>query len=51
VKPIDLAFACELELDLTIELEAKFHANAVDHGDFLNLNEVNFFFLLCVGGW
>jgi len=44
VKPIDLAFACELELDLTIELEAKFHADAVDHDDFLNLNEVKFFF-------
>jgi len=44
VKPIDLAFACELELELTIELEAKFHANAIDHDDFLNLNEVKFFF-------
>ncbi len=40
VKPIDLASICELELDLTIELEAKFYVDAVDHDDFLNLNEV-----------
>ncbi len=44
MKPIDLACTCELELDLTTELEAKFHADAIDHDDFLDLNEVfNFF--------
>jgi hypothetical protein len=44
VKPIDLASICELELDLTTKLEAKFHADAVDHDDFLDLNEVFKFF-------
>jgi hypothetical protein len=40
LKPIDLASICELELDLTTNLEVKFHADAVDHDDFLDLNEV-----------
>jgi len=44
VKPIDLASTCELELNLTTELEAKFHADVVDHDDFLDLNEVFKFF-------
>jgi len=40
LKPIDLASICELELDLTTNLEVKFPADAVDHDDFLDLNEV-----------
>jgi hypothetical protein len=40
VKPIDLASTCEFELDLITKLEVEFHVDAVDHDDFLDLNEV-----------
>jgi hypothetical protein len=46
VKSTNLTFTCELELNLMVELEAKFHDDVVDHNDFLDL--ISFFILLCI---
>jgi hypothetical protein len=48
VKPTNLAFACEVKLNLTTELEAKFQ-NDIDCEDFLNPYNVCLFF--CANNW
>jgi len=40
----DLTFACEVESNLTTELEVEFHDGRIDHNDLFDLNEVFHFF-------
>lgn len=44
MNPINFASTCEIVLDLTMELEAKFQ-DEVDGEHFLDLNEFSYFFL------
>jgi hypothetical protein len=48
MKPIDFALACEVESNLTMELEVEFQ-DEVHCEDFLNLNETLYF--LYASGW
>jgi hypothetical protein len=50
VKSINLTFACEVELDLTTELEVEFHDGKIDRNDLFDLNEVFQIFFLCASG-
>jgi hypothetical protein len=46
MKPIDFASAFEMELNLTMELEAEFQ-DEIDYECFLDLNEIVYIFSLC----
>jgi hypothetical protein len=48
MKPIDLTFACEMELDLTMELEHEFQ-DIINCKDLLDMNEFIYSFFLYVG--
>jgi hypothetical protein len=50
VESTNLAFACEVESNLTMELEVKFHDDKIDHNDLFDLNEVFQLFFLCASG-
>jgi hypothetical protein len=50
MKPIDFASTCEMELDLTMELEVEFQ-DEVDYEIFLDLIEIIYIFFLYASDW